>query len=92
MQQLSTQPEAAKSPTRLRGFIKGTRRVSLGYCFVRANGQEYFLHMRAIEGGEKQMVSGALVEFTPLEKIPGEDNPRAIDAVVIAMPKHKRHQ
>lgn len=88
MQEVSTQPEAAASPTRLRGFIKKPR-PALGYGFIHSGGGEYFLHAHQLQGGVKQMVHGALVEFTPLPLIPGERNQRATDAVVISKPREK---
>lgn len=89
MQQVSPQPEAAPSPTRLRGFIKKPR-PTLGYCFVRAGGIEYFLHSHQLNASPAQMVHGALVEFTPMPTIPGEKSPRAIDAIVISEPRSIR--
>lgn len=87
MQQLSTQPEAAESPAKLRGFIK---KVCLprGFCFVRGDdGRVYFLHKSNLAGGLQAMIRHATVEFFPKEtNLPGE-NPYAISAKLVALPE-----
>lgn len=77
---------------RLRGFIKGVQ-VSRGYCFVHADdGSEYFLQVAFLEGGHKDMVKGALVEFTPIPiNIPGKCD-RAVKAVVLSRPAERTRQ
>lgn len=87
MQQMSTQPEAVQSPTRLRGFIK---KVCLprGFCFVRGDdGREYFLHKSNLAGGLQAMVRHATVEFFAKEtNLPGT-SPYAVSAKLIALPE-----
>lgn len=90
MQAVANRTENTTNATRLRGFIKGAK-VTLGYCFVRVdNGSVYFLHAKELEGGEKEMIPHALVEFTPVPvNIPGKAD-RATKAVVISKPREKK--
>ena len=69
--------------TRLRGYLNSCNQKS-GFGFIKTDaGKTFFVHRVHIEGGRKNLVDGVLVDFTPVPKIAGERNPRAIKAVVI---------
>ena len=69
--------------TRLRGYLDSCNQKS-GFGFIKTDaGKTFFVHRVHIEGGRKNLVDGVLVDFTPVPKIAGERNPRAIKAVVI---------
>lgn len=65
--------------TTLRGTVKFFDKKK-GFGFITADGQDYFAHIKAIKSGEKTLIDGQYVNFTP---VPGTKGPMACEIEAI---------